>query len=796
MQAATSEACGLSSQEAEALLPAALCPASRPPAEWRLFVRQFLSPLVALLLAALAASLFLREYADATAIGVIVLLNALVGFVQEHRAERAIDALRSMTAPRAAVLREGKRRMVAASEIVPGDILLLSAGDIVPADAELIEVQGLELNEASLTGESMAVRKSLEASAPDAPLAERHDRVFMGSSVVYGRGRARVSATGMRSELGRIAAMIGEGRQDDTPLHRQLHRLSRMLMVVCIAIVLLMVGIGWLRGLSFSELLLSAISLAVAVVPEGLPAIVTIALALGVQRMAARQVLVRRLAAVETLGCTSLILTDKTGTLTEGRMRVRELWSKDEKRLLDAAVACCDSELDDPAGGDPTELAILERAREEGIERAAIEQERKRLATEAFDERKRQMAVWRDDRRLYVKGAYEVLAQNSDSDLSEFEEAHRKMSDLGLRVIAVGIATEREGRSLDLVGLIGLADPPREGVPEALAAAHSAGIRTVMLTGDHPATAAAIAREIGLLRKGAEVSEHVHARVTPEDKLTLVRQWKERGEVVAMTGDGVNDAPALHEAHVGIAMGRIGTEVARESADIVLADDRYQSIVAGIHEGRGIFFNIRKTLVYLLIGNAAELGVMLLAPILGFPLPFSPLQLLWINLVTDGLPALVLSIERAPDGLMQERPRPIHEALVGTREWTEIALIGGVEAGLTFVAFLWGLYHSDLPTARTMAFLTLTFSELLRALAARQPASLLERKSWRGVLPLLLLLFVSAALQILLVSIEATRHLFALELLPPKAWLFCSTLALLPLLVLECFKGARRRFWK
>lgn len=556
-----------------------------------LLIRQFASPVIWLLLGASVLSAALGELLDAAAIGAIVVVNAVIGFLQEHRAERAVMALRSMTAPRARVMRDGRSAMVSADNIVPGDLLVLEAGDVAAADARLHIAHALTANEASLTGESAPVDKQTAPTTLDTPLAERHDFVFMGTSIATGTGLAEVVATGMQTELGRIAHLLATAEESVTPLQGRLARVSQTLLYICGGIVALVALAGLLRGWSLLQVFMAAVSLAVAAVPEGLPAVVTIALAVGVQRMAARKVLVRRLPAVETLGCATVICTDKTGTLTTGVMRVRELWGPDHAALLLAGTACSDAEIQRDGGGgvgDPTELAILIAAAERGIHRTEIEATNHRVAVVPFDSVKKRMSIERADGRVYIKGAVEGVLPLCVAGVDSASDANTEMAERGLRVLAVAVAPTGPALRATLLGLIGIADPPRAEAIEAIAAARGAGITTVMITGDHPVTARAIARELGMLSAAHVVDDVVHARATPEDKIRIVREWKARGAVVAMTGDGVNDAPALREAHIGIAMGLTGTEVTREASDMVLADDNFASIVAAIREGRGI----------------------------------------------------------------------------------------------------------------------------------------------------------------------------------------------------------------
>ncbi len=762
---------------------------------WALLAAQFKSPVIWLLAGACVVSAALGEVVDAVAIGTIVVLNALVGFFQEHRAERAILALRSMTAPRARVIRGGRAAMIPAVEVVPGDVLVFEAGDVVAADADLLEAHVLATNEASLTGESTPAEKR-PGQLPDAtPLAERSDRLFMGTSVVRGTGTARVVATGMNTELGKIAHLLASVQDTVTPLQRRLARVSRILLYACAGIVAVVAGVGLMRGAGALEVFLSAVSLAVAAVPEGLPAVVTIALAIGVQRMGARNVLVRRLPAVETLGCASVICTDKTGTLTAGVMAVRTLWGPDEQNLLAVAAACCDAELaaDGSSGvGDPTELALLVAAAQRSISRADIERDNPRIEVHPFDAERKRMSILRADGTLYLKGAVEIVVPRCIAGTDGALAEAASMATRGLRVLAVATGTGAEEQGLQLLGLVGIADPPRPEAITAIARARDAGIRTVMITGDHPITAQAIARELGLLAHGEDPAEVVHARATPEDKLRIVREWKARGAVVAMTGDGVNDAPALREADVGVAMGKTGTEVTREAADMVLADDNFASIIDAVHEGRGIFDNIRKTLVYLLAGNAAELALMMTAALLGLPLPLLPLHLLWINLATDGLPALALVMDPADPDALRRPPRRPDESLLGRAEWITIAWTGALQTAVVLAVYIWALDARGLDEARNLAFTVLVFGELFRAFAARHPTRLFWEVGALTNIRLLVVVAVSAALQIAIHHIPAARALFHISALSMADCIMSVLLGLIPVTMLELVKLGRR----
>ena len=796
---------GLTTVEARARLAAVgpnEIPREAPRSRWALLGAQLTSPLVVLLIVACLVSGALGELADAIAIGVIVIVNAAVGYFQESRAEGAIRALRAMTAPRARVMRDGHQEVVAAAELVPDDVLLLEAGDVVAADAALVEAHALATSEAALTGESAPVEKRTEPAPPGAPLGERRDRVFLGTSVAAGTGVARVTDTGPRTELGKVARLIETATEEETPLQRRLALVGRTLLVLCLGIVAVTAVAGLLRGARVLEVFMSAVSLAVAAVPEGLPAVVTIALAVGVQRMAARHVLIRKLPAVETLGSATIICTDKTGTLTTGVMAVRELWGPDNAALLAAAAACCDAELG-PEGrggvGDPTELALLGAAFDRGIARPAIEAERPRRATHPFDAERRRMSVFRADGVLYAKGAFESIrgaaaaGAAGGANLDDAARATAEMSERGLRVLAIAVGTRDEEVDLRLVGLVGIADPPRSEAIAAVTEARRAGIRTIMITGDHPATARAIAREMTIVCPGDDVDTLVHARATPEDKLRLVRAWKDAGQVVAMTGDGVNDAPALREAHIGIAMGRTGTEVTREASDMVLADDNFASIVAAVREGRGIFDNIRKTLVYLLAGNTGELLVMLAASVVGLPLPLLPLHLLWINLVTDGLPALALVVDPPSEDVMRRPPRAPGEAMLGRAEWLNIGTTGLLQGVAVLATFAIALRTRDLPTARSFAFSTLVFGELFRAFASRSPTRLLAEVGPFTNLRLVAVIALSTAVQIGIHQVPVMERIFRITALGPAGVAICLGVGLIPVSAIELAKLARRR---
>ncbi len=764
---------------------------------FKLFLNQLRGPMTLLLFVALTISAILKETADAVAIGTILILNAAVGFFQEYRAEKALKALRSMTAPRARVLRDGHSVIIPASEIVPEDILILEAGDIVSADALLLEANQLKNNEAVLTGESHPIDKVVSDLNENIALAERTNRIFMGTFVASGTGMAQVFATGMKTELGKIAHLLATSEKGETPLQKRLEKVSRSLFYLCLIVVAFISVIGLFRGQSWLEILMLSVSLAVAAVPEGLPAVVTIALAVGIQRMAARHVLVRKLPAVETLGCATVICTDKTGTLTTGVMITRELWGKNDQALLYAAAACCDAELVSgaPSGGvgDPTEIALLLKASEAKIERSDIEKDNPRRLVTPFDSATKWMSIRRDDGKTYVKGALEVLLPRCKQGADGALEANHEMAERGLRVLAVAIGNGPTENDLTLLGLFGIADPPRTEAIEAIKEARQAGIRTVMITGDHPITALAIGRELGIVLPGEDPQELIHARASAKDKIDIIQKWKSRGEIVAMTGDGVNDAPAIREADIGIAMGKTGTEVTREVADMILLDDNFASIVAAVKEGRGTFDNIRKTLVYLLAGNAAELLVMFGAAIAGLAPPLLPLHLLWINLVTDGLPSLTLVMDPADLGVLNRSPRNPKIPFLGRAEWRHIAFSGVLQAIVVLSVYAWYSAKAGPDEARNMAFSVLVFGELFRAFSARSTTHVFWEVGPFTNLRLLGTVILSVFVQIALHHIPFTQSLFHIGSLSLKECGSMLALGLIPVSILEVSKLLRRQ---
>lgn len=854
---------------------------------WFKLISQFKDLVVWILIVAAVISGAMGEWVDALAILAIVVLNGLIGFFQEERAERALAALQEMAAPLAKVLRDGALSSLPAREIVPGDILELEAGDNIPADARLIRVFGLKVQESALTGESLPVGKEANAVLPlSTPLGDRSNMVFAGTIAAAGKATAIVAATGMATELGHIAGMLQRHDPEPTPLQRRLAELGRILIVLCFVIVAIILALQLLRGQPILGSLLLAVSLAVAAVPEGLPAVVTIALALGLQRMVKRNALVRKLPSVETLGSVSVICSDKTGTLTRNEMTVRELVAgtkryhvsgsgyapqgefresclvDDGKSQPEAAVSqkvepadhpdlvqaltiglwCNNAQLI-PQGdggkvwqviGDPTEGALVVVAMKARL--AATCRTNSLIYEIPFDSTRKAMSVviQHPDQAtmLYTKGAPEVILGKctrqlvngqlrplSDENRKSWLSVNSEMASRALRVLALAYRdadasdpSAIQENELVFAGLVGMIDPPREEVKEAVRLCRSAGIRPVMITGDHPATALAVARELNMASdneravSGQELDQlsdealasqveqiAVYARVSAEHKLRVVKAWKSRNEVVAMTGDGVNDAPAIKAADIGIAMGITGTDVTKEASDMVLTDDNFASIVSAIEEGRGIFDNIKKVLQYLLSCNLGEMLLMFAASLFGWPSPLLPIQLLWINLVTDGLPALALSLEPPEPGVMQRRPRPRRESILSLNMSLTIVLQGILIAGVGLVAFGVSYWqHPDhVERARAMAFCVLVYSELFRALAARSQTLTWGQLGFFSNPTLLACIVISGLLQLSIVSLPFTQPVFDVATHPAWEWLVIVILALTPVSVIECIKLVR-----
>lgn len=813
------------------------------------FVDQFKSVLVALLIFAAAFSLLIREHVDAAAITAILVVNAVLGTVQEYRAERALEALKRLAAPKATVIRDGVRVKVSSREVVPGDIIVLHAGDRVPADARLLESFNLRVDESVLTGESVPVEKLADiALDEETPLPERRNMVYSSTVISYGRGTAVVVGTGMSTEIGRIAALVQVEEKEETPLQRRLDSFGKKLGVFILLLTALVTfegiyELGGLQSLSvLEEVVLTGISLAVSAVPEGLPAVVTVALAIGVQRMASRNAIVRRLAAVETLGSATVIATDKTGTITMNEMTVREVWaagrlmeagalapdgesstvnlSSPVDALVKGAVLCSDADLEERGGevirvGDPTELALLSLALESGIDHRELKRSHPRIAEVPFDSARKRMTTFHlmgDEVIAFMKGAPEVvlslcdqvlweggeLVELDDALRSEVARVTREMAARALRVLAVAYKRVPGGEELGpqqesgmvLVGLVGMMDPPRPEVPGAVERARRAGIRIVMVTGDHALTASAVAREVGMDDSGRVVTGweldsmtdeelreivgevSVFARVSPEHKLRILKALKEGGNIVAMTGDGVNDAPAVKRADIGVAMGIRGSDVTREAADMVLTDDNFATIVNAIEEGRRIYENIRKFIRLLLSANWDEIMVVSAAALLDLPLPFLPLQILWLNLLTDGLPAMALGLDPPDEDVMERPPRNPNEEIYHGMLWY-IVVAAIVAAFASLVPFWLELrVTGDVARARTLAFTIAVTFELLLALNCRSPRRYVY-SSWSALTAnkaLLLAVATSFLLQLAVIYVPPLRLIFKTAPLNLRDW--------------------------
>ncbi|QKW48630.1 cation-translocating P-type ATPase [Streptomyces buecherae] len=788
---------------------------------WRRVLQQLRDPLILVLLVAAALTIAVGDFSDAAVVLLVVGVNTVVGVVQEVRAEQAVTALSAMSAPTARVVRDGKERSLPATEIVPGDLTLLSEGDIVPADGEVVEAAMALVDESSLTGESVPVEK-----APDSD--PTRGAVSAGTIIVRGHARAVVTATGAASALGRVASLVGT-TPGLTPLQRRLAQFGRRLAAVIVALCAVVLALGLVRGQPVELMIVAAISLAVAAVPESLPAVVTLSLALGARRMAERHAIVRRLPAVETLGSVTVIATDKTGTLTEGRMAVERLWTPrseatiagtgydpagrvvrddeivnpstapDQAELLSAAMLCNDAELEPPsetstewgALGDPTEAALLVAGARLGLDHAALRRELPRVEELPFDsDRKRMTTVHRRPEggvRVTCKGAPEAVLQpqilaDSPDALARATTQAQALAHRGYRVLAVASADHEAGArppvtwesGLSLIGLVAIMDPPREASEPMIAACKGAGIVPVLITGDHPLTARTVAHRLGIATLEEEVTTgtrmradtgpeltavRVFARTTPEQKLDIVQAWRAAGHIVAMTGDGVNDGPALRRADIGVTMGKRGTEVARQSADLVLADDNPATIVAAVEEGRRVYANVRRFLLYGLAGGTAEILVMLIGPFLGMPLPLLPAQILWINLLTHGLPGVALGAEPVAPGAMRHPPRPPEESVLGAGLWPRILCMGAFIATVTLAVGVWAR-ESGRPW-QSLVFLVLGATQLGVALGSRaRPDSLAN--------PFLLVAVgVALALQAAGVYLPPLRALLDTESLPP-----------------------------
>ena len=803
--------------------------ADRPPSPWRMLLQQFTSPLIYVLLAAMGVSLAMRAWGDALVIGIVLAVNAAVGFFQQFKAENSMRALKRLVSPQASVRRDGRVQLIDARGLVPGDIVQIDEGNIVPADVRLLRVDSVRVNEAMLTGESVPVTKQEAAlPTPDLPVADQRNMAFLGTAVAGGQGEGVVVGTGMQTAVGRIAQSLRQTVTPRTPLQLRIDRLAKVLAVVVLVAAAVSFAIGILRGYSTGEMFLVALALAVSAMPEGLPVVVTVALAVGMRRMAKRHAVIRRLPAVETLGSTSVIISDKTGTLTQNLMSVEALRPTPgvtERDLLTAAVATNAARLGSDSGddrGDPMELALLRAGRSLGLEHQAFES--CLLHNVPFQtERRFSAATCRDAEGkavTHVKGAPEVVATMCRNvDEAEVARNLHEMAGEGLRVLAAasGQASDHwdTPTGLRFLGLIGLMDPPRPEAAQAVADCHAAGIRVVMCTGDHAATAAAIARQLGLVPAGTEprvmtgqqlvaigqselaavVREFdVFARVAPEQKLRIVNALREVGDVVAVTGDGVNDAPALKAADIGCAMGRSGSDVAREASEMVLTDDNFATIYAAVREGRAAFRNIRMATFFLLSTGIAEVIGFITSLVLGWPLPMLPVQILWLNVVTNGLEDVSLAFEPPDDELTKSPPRPRREGVVGRVLWHRMLWVALLMASAMLAVFWWQwqIARVSIDEARSAALTTLVLIQVAHVFNCRSESTSIL------ALPLRRNPFVPiGALASFLVHVAAmhlpwTQALLGLRPLGWDVWVVMSVFALLNVLLNELLKRLQR----
>ena len=844
----------------------------------KVFLDQFKSFLIWVLIGAAIVSGFLGEWVDALAIIGIVLLNSILGFIQEFRAEKALLALKKMAAPSAKVIRDGELKAVPAREIVPGDLLELEAGDHIPADARIVyHTPNFSVHEAALTGESTPVFKTVaQLDEEDVPLADRANMVYSGTSVSSGKARVLVVGTGMNTELGRIARMIQEILIETTPLQRKLEQFGRWIVYLCFFLVGLIFVLEWLRGGKLVEVFLTAVSLAVAAIPEGLPAVVTIALALGVQRMVKRHALIRKLPSVETLGAATVICSDKTGTLTRNEMTVKYIYADGQLfavtgsgyepvgefllheqkvepsafpglyQTLVCGLLCNSASLVEASGkfrvvGDPTEGALLTLGYKAGLRKETLEEKEPLLEEIPFDSERKMMTMLRQhDGQViaYVKGAPDVLLKNcsaiyesgqerpiTSEEVKKILEINESLASQALRVLGCAYrkfpalpekleASEIE-KDLVFVGLLAMIDPARAEAVAAVAACRRAGIKPVMITGDHKVTAVAIAKELGMLEEGAEAVSgeeldemtpeefeekvsriQVYARVSPEHKLKIVRAWKKKGQVVAMTGDGVNDAPAVKEADIGVAMGITGTDVTKEVSDMVITDDNFASIVAAVEEGRAIYDNIKKFVHYLLSCNLGEIMVMFLASLFGWPVPLLPIQILWVNLVTDGLPALGLGFDPPDKDIMSRPPRKPDEPIVDRNRAVLMIFQGMFIALCTLTAYFYVLNveKEGIVRARTAAFIVLSVSQLFHALNSRSQMKSIFELGFFSNLKLIWAILVSLMLQLSVIYLPFLQKIFKTQNLTAFDWIMVFALSSLSLWLMEVIKLLNKKF--
>lgn len=820
-------------------------------------IEQFANVMIIILIVAAVVSIFMGEATDAFIILGVVIINAVLGVMQEARAEKALEALKKMSAPFVRVKRDGQTSRIKTEELVPGDLVLLEAGDVLPADIRLIEAASLKIEEAALTGESVPAEKNAAfVGQADTVLGDRLNMAYSSCNVTYGRATGVVTAIGMETEVGRIAGHLSETASTITPLQIKLAELGKILTIGILAIAAIVFAVGMLNGHELVEMFLTAVSLAVAAIPEGMPAVVTIVLAIGVQKMAKRHAIIRKLSAVETLGCTQIICSDKTGTLTQNRMTVKEVFLNNilepvdmfdvddpgEKEFVDGFLLCNDSRSAKSEDGvrkwigDPTETALVDFAGLKGFDKEHREFKHPRVAEIPFDSERKLMSTihpYGDSWRFVTKGAPDILLDRCDrillggTEISLTAEhrntiiaANKKMAESALRVLALGIKTitaipsdmkpENNEHGLVFVGLVGMIDPPRPEVRDAVKICRDAGIRPVMITGDHRDTAAAIARDIGILQDGdvvitgAELSKisddefektvakySVYARVSPEHKVRIVKAWKKDGKVVAMTGDGVNDAPALKASDIGVGMGITGTEVSKGVSDMVLTDDNFATIVTAVEEGRKVYGNIRKAIQFLLSSNLGEVLTLFIATMFNWTILF-PIHILWVNLVTDTLPALALGMETAESGVMKRKPRSLHESFFADGVGTSIVYQGIVEGLLTLTAFYVGFTKWSPEVGITMAFASLALIQLAHSMNARSATESIFKLGFFKNRYLIGAIAIAAALQISVIAIPGLNTIFRVIQLNGEQWLWVAVISLMIIPIVETVKFFKR----
>ncbi|AHF06500.1 calcium-translocating P-type ATPase, PMCA-type [Desulfitobacterium metallireducens] len=832
-----------------------------------LFFAQFKDMLIYVLLGAAVITLIIGEYVDAIIILFVVILNAAIGVFQEYKAEKAIEALQQMTTPRSLVRRDGKVREIRSAEVVPGDIIVIDAGRFIPADLRLIGSANLQIEESALTGESVPSEKDAKAihADPQTPLGDKSNMAFMSTLATYGRGEGVVVATAMETEIGKIAKILDEDTEEMTPLQKRLDELGRILGYLAIGICVLMFIIGFFQKRNLFEMFLTAISLAVAAIPEGLPAIVAIVLALGVTKMSKINAIVKKLPAVETLGSVNIICSDKTGTLTQNKMTVVKHYTlnnlfdipaqglelvadKDTQELLKTFILCSDASYENSKGtGDPTEIALVVLGDRYSLSKRSLDSEYKRVGEKPFDSDRKLMSTLNEEEkgyRVHTKGAIDNILRISKNALihgelvplteemkHEYLKTAEQMSDDALRVLGAAfkdtdriLEPEEMEQDLTVIGLVGMIDPPRLEVKDSIKEAKHAGITPIMITGDHKNTAVAIAKKLGIAESleqsltGAEIDTfsdeefakrinefRVFARVSPEHKVKIVKAFKTQGNIVSMTGDGVNDAPSLKSADIGVAMGITGTDVAKGASDMILTDDNFTTIVHAIREGRNIYSNIKKSVIFLLSCNLGEIIAIFLSVLFFWPVPLLPTQILWINLITDTLPAIALGVDPGDKDVMKMKPRNPKESFFALGAGKR-AIIGGTLIGiLTLLAFYFGLseygYNLNsknipervLTYARTMSFVVLAASQLFYSLSIRNPSKSISTIGLFSNKYLIGAIVVGLALQLGMISVPFLSHAFKLQWLSARDWFIVIAFALVPLLINELLKSFKRK---